>query len=386
VHVYYLPLESYPERYTDWLGSWTVERFYARQVPHTVVYGTSQGSEIKVGRVLDAFGRSVWSLTQMASLMAQLELHDWDTEPDVVVYMDDLFTPGFEALPYTFAQMPEGKRPMIFARNHAQSVDPDDFTFPMRHWMRKFEEMFYACATGIFVSSEAHIELMEIANLPVENVFQVGHPFSIPAVLQLLPEPLKPVVERKRRVTYASRLDPEKQPHFFLDVVERVHALDPTIVFAICTGSKELKADAEALSRIAEWESRGVIEVHKGCTKSTYYGVLADSRVHLNTARQDFVSYTAIEASTFGVPTLAPAFRSFPECLENRSAQLYAPWCADEAAKKVIALVDGTTDLTAADIKRLSTVHHDSLDLIIDLFDAGAQLQHARRAARATAH
>ena len=43
----------------------------------------------------------------------------------------------------------------------------------------------------------------------------------------------------------------------------------------------------------------GRVRVVTKATKLDYYTELANSRVQLNTARQDFISYTAIEASTF---------------------------------------------------------------------------------------
>ena len=73
---------------------------------------------INVGQVLDAHGRSYYSLHQMANLVALL--HDGDFTNDDVIFSEDLFQPGFAALPYILAQLPpkadQGFSPVVWRR------------------------------------------------------------------------------------------------------------------------------------------------------------------------------------------------------------------------------------------------------------------------------
>ncbi len=48
-------------------------------------------------------------------------------------------------------------------------------------------------------------------------------------------------------------------------------------------------------------------------TKQNYYQILDESKVQFNCADQDWVSFTLLEAVTFGCHPVYPDFRSFPE-------------------------------------------------------------------------
>jgi glycosyltransferase involved in cell wall biosynthesis len=362
----YLPLEPYKERYTDLLGHWTETRFRERGVYFVSVLGErlAKDDAIRTGLVLDAHGRSYWSLTQMAALTRMLAN---GATPDVV-YFDDLFTPGYEALPYILDQS-KGRRPRVYVRNHAQSVDPDDFVWPMRHWMRPFETAVYRSVSGVFCSSTVHKEMMEIAGLDVCPIHVIGHPYDERDVLTRAGQAPRPWSARMdRRVLYSSRFDAEKQPHFFMDVVEEFLQHGGEAEFVVCTGSRTLRSnDPTALTRAERLQASGKLRIVTDTTKAVYYGLLAGASVQLNTARQDFVSYTAIEASTLGTPTLAPAFRSFPEAFRNRRASLYVPWSVEDACARLHELLDTGDD--PLEVAKLSLHHHGTLDRIIDLFE-----------------
>lgn len=366
--IYYMMLEPYPERYTELLTNWTISRF--EKLGHSVepVYGLKLPAApegISVGAVLDAYGRSHWGLTQVAELVRLLRDRPYEAD---LIYFDDLFTPGYEALPYILDQLPPASahQPLIVARNHAQSVDPDDFTFPMRRWMRPFEQMVYSTANKIVCASTVHRELMAVAGFDTRIVEVIGLPYDREDVLSRA----KPIhwQDRDKLVVYSSRLDTEKQPFFFAEVVERVTDKRPDIHFAILTGAKGLRSSqVGAVTKLQDLERRGLLAVHANLSKQAYYGYLAGARVQLNTARQDFISYTAIEASTFGVPTVAPAFRAFPECLRNRPTQLYVPWSVEDAADKVIRMVDEGDD--PREIEALAYDQDKTLDRISALFN-----------------
>ncbi len=368
--IYYMPLEPYPERYTELLTNWTISRFTARRIPVKVVLGERLPDEgIRVGQVLDAAGRSHFALTQVAHLVKALSsMSSADT-----IYFDDMFTPGFEALPYILAQLPAERRPRIFARNHAQSVDPDDFTFPMRDWMRHFEQLVYRTSSGIICASTVHKELMEVAMLDACPIHVLGLPYDENDVRRIA-GPAPEWHTRPKQIVYSSRLDREKQPHFFMDIVDRL--APKGFEFHVCTGSKEPRSnDPSAVARLLALEAKKLVTIHRATTKARYYDVVKNSRVQLNTARQDFVSYTAIEASSLGTFTLAPGFRSFPETFENNADFLYVPWSLREACEKLELLVTLGPHLPAGTtheelVGKLSAHQHAALDRIIDLLVA----------------
>jgi len=366
--VYYLPLEAYRERYTECLTGWTCARFRGRPgIDLTVVNGVLMpgGGTIKSGAVLDAHGRSYWSTTQVAALVS--ELYKGECTSDDVIYLDDMFTPGYAALPYILSQTPRRERPRLFARNHAQCVDPDDFTFKMRRWMRSYEHMVYQSANSVICASSVHKEAMEVAMLDMcrAEIEVLGLPYDSAAVRQRgWLAPVVPASQRPHKVIYSSRFDAEKQPHFFMDIVE---SSDPSIEFVLCTGSDTVRSSLpSALERLAALEKSKRITVHRGCTKPDYYAHLASSRVQLNTARQDYVSYTALEASTFGTSTLAPAFRSFPEALRNNDQHLFVPWSISDAVAKLANLV--AEPPPSGEDGWLARVHDLTLDRIIGAF------------------
>jgi glycosyltransferase involved in cell wall biosynthesis len=359
MNVWYLPLEAYRERYTEQLGRWTTGALEARSHDVQRIFGMPLGPAlIQTGVVLDAYGRCHWALTQMATLVAHLaEVQDED-----VIWMDDLFQPGYEALPYILSQT--GRHPTIVTRNWAQSMDPDDFTFAMRDWMRPFEQIVARTATLVLVASTCHKEMWEAAGLG-GRVEVVGLPFSVHEARTRLGEEPIPWRGRERIVVYSSRLDREKQPHFLFDVIEWIGQRDPSVAFQILTGSATPRSnDPTVLARLPR--VRGNLSIHAGLDKLHYYQYLADARVQLNTARQDFVSFTAVEASAFGTPTLAPAFRSFPEALENRASQLYVPWSVPDCGARLLWLLGHGEPLCG----QLAAYHDQTLNRTIGLLEA----------------
>lgn len=359
--VWYLPLEAYRERYTEQLGTWTRSALARRGVAFESIVGRTLGDGvIRTGPVLDAQGRSYFALTQMAELVRRLP----EVKPEDWLWFDDLFTPGYEALPYVCDQ--RGVWPRVLTRNWAQSVDPDDFTFAMRKWMRPYEELVARTATITVVASTCHKEMIEAAGLP-GRVEVVGLPFGMAEAWQRLLVEALPWASRPWVVVYTSRLDREKQPHFLMDVVEQFRGrTGQEAEFIVCTGSDYPRSNMpSALTRLAKLERAGVLRVKCGLTKSTYYEVLSGARVQLNTARQDFVSFTAVEASAFNTPTLAPAFRSFPEALDNRRSQLYVPWSVEDCCEQLARLLANGEPRCG----ELATYSDGTIDRTIDLLD-----------------
>lgn len=358
--IYHLQLEPYKERYTELLANWSRIAFEKHGLDYVSIEGELlEGGVIKTGCVLDAHGRSHYALTQMANLVKLLK--ETDTTTDDVIYVEDMFNPGYSALPYIFDQMPEETRPRIFSRNFAQSTDVDDFVFPMRRWMRNYELMVSATST-IFVANRILKEACEIAMFP-GKVITVGLPFNKHTVREIAGD-LVPWDKRSDSVIYSSRWEKEKQPWLFLDIVEKLSPLG--VSFSVCTGGKALKGHQPSVDRAEALSELGKLTIHTDCSKQKYYSVLKNSKVQFNCARQDFVSNTLLEASALCVKSVVPCFRSFPEVMYNQPEGMYAPFNIGDAIAKINAALNSDLDLEL--VSTPANDHSETIDRICEVF------------------
>jgi hypothetical protein len=361
--IIYLPLEPYEERYTLQLRTWNETRFKERNVPYLIVDGRTlrEDKEIKTGQVLDAHGRCYWSMTQMAELVRLMEAGEITAND--VVFSEDLFQPGYESLPYIISQLPEDMKPKVFTRNLAQSIDPDDFVFPWRNWMRDFESLVSKTCDGILMANTEMGPHMRIALLEAP-LYVTGLPFDKNEVRGRV-GPLKTLRSRKKRIIYSSRFDHEKQPDFFMDLIEKSDFVERGYEFWILTGSKTLRSTHEAyVTRARALEAAGKLVIKTGLQKSEYYEILADSQLQFNCARQDWQSNTLNEASALGTLSLCPAFRSFPQALNNSAKHLYVPWSVEDAINKMDYLL---TSLDDSEVDYAADDQHQSIDRTIDI-------------------
>lgn len=295
--LWYLPLESYEERYTLQLQTWNETRFKERGINFESIHGSKldNDNKIKVGQVLDAHGRCYWATTQIAELIKRISCGEVTGED--VIFSEDLFHPGYVSLPYILEQTPEYNRPKFFTRNLAQSIDPDDFVFPWREWMRPFEQIVDKTATGIMMANTEMGWHMHVGMLDKAPLYVTGLPFDSREVLSRLKTPLKPLKERTNRVAFCSRWDKEKQPWFYMDLIEKFYDWaessgnqDLIPEFCILTGSKTLRSNVpEYVDRAIDLQKRGMIKIYEGLSKNEYYSLLADSRVHFTCNLQEWV-------------------------------------------------------------------------------------------------
>jgi glycosyltransferase involved in cell wall biosynthesis len=225
--------------------------------------------------------------------------------------------------------------------------------------MRYYELMVASTARTIFCASSEHKQLMQVAWLghhcPIEVV---GLPFDMQDVRRRVAD-WKPREDRENRVVYSSRWDREKQPHFFLNVVNRMQGTE----FIVCTGSEELRGEPTAVQRAHEFEAAGKLTILRDCTKEQYFSTLASARVHFLCSLQDWVSYSLLDASACGTPTVAPCFRSFPEAVGSDPARLYTPWNASEAVSKISALLN-TDDMPSEKVEAPARYHTETIERI----------------------
>ncbi len=339
-------LEPYEARYTLQLQEWNRVVFERRKIDYVIVPGeTLDGSRsIVTGQVLDAHGRSYFSMSQMMSLVKMMK--EGEVTNEDVIYFEDMFQPGIESLPYIMDQIPRDKRPRVFVRCLAQSIDPDDFVhvWGMAKWMGLYEQMVNEFVDGVLASNEEMVAHMRIAGwtAPIYNIS--GLAFGKDEVRRRVldsGENIKPFSERNMRVAFSARWDQEKQPDFYMDLIDAWHERNPDsgVEFAVFSGSVLRSNNKSYMERTKQMQAEGKLTIHENLNKTHYYLLLNDTRVLFNCALQDWVSNTVSEADALGCNVLYPAYRSFPETFANDYERLYVPWSLEDAMQKLHKLL-----------------------------------------------
>ena len=368
--LYYMGLESYEARYTLQLTEWNRRVFDRRGLDVVYVPGTTidNSQAISVGQVLDAHGRSYFGMSQMMSLVQMMRKGEVTSED--VIYFEDMFQPGIESLPYIFDQIPADQRPRVYVRCLAQSIDPDDFVhvWGMAKWMGLYEQMVNEFVTGVLATNEEMVAHMRIAgwSAPIYNIS--GLAFGKEEVLERIggASNIRPFDERKRRVGFAARFDQEKQPDFFMDLIEMYGQLTAEpCEFAIFSGGPLRSNNPKYLERARMYEQEGKLKIYDNISKNEYYAHLNDTRVLFNCALQDWVSNTVSEADTLGCNVLYPAYRSFPETFANDPNRLYVPWSIDDAYHKMQNLLRDPHH----NMGLISDWNNGTIDRVIDIME-----------------
>jgi len=368
--LYYMGLEPYKARYTLQLLEWNVEVFKRRKIKHVVVPGETLSNDqaIVTGQVLDAHGRSYFAMSQMMNLVKMMKAGE--VTSDDVVYFEDMFQPGFESLPYILNQVPGTHRPKIFVRCLAQSIDPDDFVhvWGMSKFMASYEQMVCEAVrqTGgaVLATNEEMVMNMKIAgwDCPIYNIS--GLAFGKSEVMNRVERDI-PFSQRKHRVVFSARWDQEKQPDFYMDLIEAWHKRHPnnSVEFCVCSGSKLRSNNDSYMKRTYDLVDRDMLRIYEDLEKDAYYNIVNDSRVVFNCALQDWVSNTVSEADALGCNVLYPAYRSFPETFANDHERMYIPWSIEDALDKLEKLLKKPHE----NIGKISDYNNGTIDRIIDI-------------------
>jgi hypothetical protein len=367
-------LEPYEGRYTLQLQDWNTKAFDRRGIDYVVVPGTTidNTKAISVGQVLDAHGRSYFGMSQMMNLVQMMR--EGECTGEDVIFFEDMFQPGIESLPYIMNQIPKEQQPKVYLRCLAQAVDPDDFVhvWGMGKWMSLYEEMCNEFATGVLASNEEMVANMKVANwkAPLYNIS--GLAFDKEEVRGRVPNNIE-FNNRQNRVVFGARWDQEKQPDFFMDLIEDVHK-DPEfkelgINFTICQGGPLRSNNPKYIDRARELQSKGMLTIEENLQKNDYYAILNDSKVLFNCALQDWTSNTISEADAYGCNVLFPAYRSFPEIVNNDHTRLYVPWSLVDAKEKLKNLILEPSK----DIGKISDWTSSTIDRYIDIMSGNGE-------------
>ena len=354
--LFYFGLEPLKARYTYQLSKeWMPATFepYANELEFIDVKGEfAPDQQIKIGAVLDAVGRGKFAMSQCANFLDMLnrdEVNDGD-----IIFLQDYWHPGIESILYAIDLY--GIDLKIYSMLHAQSVDEYDFTYPMRNWMRGFELGLDKRMTGIFIGSTVHKEQLREAGFTAP-IHVVSLPIHKEATLAKLPG--HDSLDKQDVIVYSSRLDKEKNPFFMMEVAKEFLKQKPDFEWHVTTSGKEFRSmlpgAIDALNKLAKEEPR--FKLLNGLTKEEYYTELATCRIQFNSALQDYVSWTVIEATAFGADIVYPNFRSFPEFID--SDRMYKPFNVESAIN------------TLHDVLDAPKTHYD----IVDTSDLGRQME-----------
>jgi hypothetical protein len=371
--LWYCGLEPYKARYTLQLTEWNESVFKRRNINYVTVPGDTLSTDqnIVTGQVLDAHGRSYFSMSQLMNLVKMMKAGEVTTED--VIYFEDMFQPGIESLPYIINQVPANSRPRIFVRCLAQSIDPDDFVhvWGMSKWMGLYEKMVCELVRdsggAVLASNEEMVINMKIAgwDVPIYNIS--GLAFGKDEVQSRVDYKIKPFNQRRMRVVFSARWDQEKQPNFYMDLIEEFNKRHPTrpVEFVVCSGGKLRSNDDTYMKRTQKMVDEGKLIVYENLEKNDYYNIVNDSRVVFNCALQDWVSNTVSEADALGCNVLYPAYRSFPETFANDHERLYVPWSIDDALDKLEKLLKKPHE----NMGKISNYTNDTIDRICDIIE-----------------
>lgn len=371
--LFYMGLEPYKARYTLQLQEWNERVFKRRGINYVIVPGETLGNDLAIvtGQVLDAHGRTYFGMSQLMNLVKMMKYGDCTS--DDVIYFEDMFQPGIESLPYILNQVAEKHRPRIYVRCLAQTIDPDDFVhvWGMQDWMSKYEAMVNSFVDGVLATNEEMVAHMKIAGwkAPLFNIS--GLAFGKSEVLERLPQGVKPFYHRENRVVFSARWDQEKQPDFYMDLIEAWFAKHPDseTYFTVCSGSALKSNNDSYMERTRKLVSERKLVVYENLEKNHYYGIVNNSRVVFNCALQDWVSNTVSEADTLGCNVLYPAYRSFPEAFANDHERMYVPWSIEDAINKLEPLLQEPHK----NMDKISDWNDGTIDRICDILEGNGR-------------
>lgn len=337
----YFPVERYASRWTEYVSG--ENGMFADCVGDyggvtlRTVAPDDDLHKIEQGVVLDTRLRASFGFYQVEWLLKMIQRGDITN--DSVLYIEDFWLPGMEMIPY--ACHLKGIRPRVYAYCHAQSCDPNDFTAGMAPWIRGFERGWASWLTGIFVAAKELKQMLAGCDPYIvfgskreqSKVHVVGTVMHRQTLIDKYYPGCNTRWHRAPLVLFTSRMDDEKNPHFFFDVVKRVGS--GSYNFLLSSGRRVSDA-ARQLAQVAG------VAVVDDTSKIDYFARLSKAAVMFNSAKQDFVGYCQLDALAYGCAPLCPDYLSFPDLFagDKEKKHLYDPGNVDDAAKKLIVLVE----------------------------------------------
>lgn len=267
-----LPLEPLEMRYTIEWREWFKQALDKNGIDHYFVDGNKLTSKIEKGEVLDVYGTNYWKLTQIAGLINAMR--NGDVKDGDKIFTFDMWHCGLEAIQYIKSML--DKDVNIYGIWHAGSYDHSDFTY--RHnfepWAQELEKTWGKIATKMFVGSTYHQEMIK-RRRGIDTIV-TGLPININWIREK--GMYYKVKEKENQIVFTSRLDPEKRPDLFNKLKQ------------MCKGKK--------------W--KWIMTQKENMSKSTYYNLLAESKVVVSTAEHENFGIGIAEGMALGCVPVVP--------------------------------------------------------------------------------
>jgi glycosyltransferase involved in cell wall biosynthesis len=334
LNLFYFGIEPLKARYSGQLSTkWMPEAFglQSDKINFIDIPGEfDETQEIKVGAVLDAVGRGKYAMSQCSNFLSLL--NEGNVKNGDIIFLQDFWTPGIESIFYAL-DLYGYKDIKFYARNWAQSSDEYDFTFGMRKWMRHYELGLAERLNGMFVGSTLHRDLLRQDGYTCP-IHVMSMPVSADEIRNKIPNWKSQLTEQKKPVVmFSSRLDKEKNPFFMLEVAKQFLKENPYFEWHVTTSGKSLRSMLpgviDAFKSYAKEEPR--FKILEGLTKEEYYEELASNAIIFNSSLQDWVSFTIVEGTAFGIDVVYPNFRGFPE--QVPANRMYTPFDVNSAVE-----------------------------------------------------
>lgn len=317
--LWYIPLEPLEERYTAQMYQWVIEGFLRKGIEYRVINGKGLSCEIRQGEVLDTIGTNYYKASQLTGICQLFDAGQ--VKNGDVFFIADLWFPGIEMIRYMAIQL--GIDVKIAGVHYAGVFDPNDFTHKMRRWAQHSEKGWLTLADYIFVGSEYHRTLLEDWT-GLTNIYATGLVWDHETITS-------EITEKQSVVIFPHRLDAEKCPYVFFDLVKRIK--QKRTVEGFITSSRKSIA-----SNIVNFHIPDHIIVKVGLTKQEYYDELARSKVFFSSAEQETFGYALNEALALGCIPICPRRLSYIEVLGDNDRLLYDTF--EDAVKKTLEALD----------------------------------------------
>lgn len=217
MHIIHLPIEPFPQRYSeDWLQWYREYGEDSGDDEHTFILGNQGYRKITHGSFLDVTGTLLFKNSQMYEVIAwinsRINTQDW---AKTVFFFHDLWHPGVTDLFYVRDGLELPFK--IVGSLHAGTYDPWDFLAQqgMGQWAHSIEFTWFTNVDRIFVATNFHKSLLSQTRVPswgLDTVKVTGFPIYPRTTIHQATTCLKNL-----DIVFPHRLNPEKQPDLFDD-------------------------------------------------------------------------------------------------------------------------------------------------------------------------
>lgn len=277
--IIYVPLEHIDGRYTVHLDRDIQNYLLSQGRDFVKIMPTTATPPLPQGQFLNAAFTSKFKALQLAEIAQMYERGEVSSEDRF--FFSDLWFPGIESLAYM--NYFTGVEPEITGIIHAGSFTDTDFVRDMERWAKNFEDVLFDISTEIFVASE--FIKRDIVKKRIVNPYKItvtGLPLDFTQLDRYDTQ------HKQDIVIFNGRLCDEKQPWLFDELARQVrNRLDSDVQF--------LKTQELALD------------------KTSYYKLLAQSKVVVSYALQENFGFGVAEAAYLGCTPVVPNRLVYPE-------------------------------------------------------------------------